>query len=103
MQQVHLRRMISMTNDWKNSLMNAAIEKAKRKVEQAYHCSPGQRTWLESNPLDSYGCDSFRVKLFVLEGSPCKGYVIADYGRMFVTPFSCSKKLRGIDARDDKS
>ena len=90
-----------MTSDWKDNLMDVAIEKAKRKVEQAYHCSPSQRAWIESNPLDSYEDDTFRVKLFVLEGSPCKGYIIADYGRMYVTPFSCSKKLRGISARDE--
>lgn len=88
-----------MTNEWKDSLMNPAIEKAKRKVEQAYHTKPGQRAWLESNPIDSYEDESFRVKIFVLEGSPCKGYVVADYGRMFVTPVSFCKKLREIDAR----
>jgi len=89
-----------MSDGWKDLKMNAAIDKAKRKVEEAYHTKPGQRAWLESNPLDSYESDAFRVKIFVLEGSPCKGYVVADYGRMFVTPVSFSKKLREINARD---
>lgn len=82
--------------------MNSAIEKAKRKVEQAYGTVPGTREWLESSPIDSYEDDSYRVKLFVLEGSPCKGYVLADYGRMTVKPISYAKKgLREINARDE--
>jgi len=90
-----------METNWKELKMNSAIDKAKRKVEKAYHTEQGQRAWLESSPVDSYGTDSFRIKLFVLEGSPCKGYVVADYGRMFVTPVSFSKKLREINARDE--
>ena len=88
-------------NERKTLKMNSAIEKAKRKVEQAYHTEQGQRAWLESSPLDSYEDELYRVKLFVLEGSPCKGYVLADYGRMIVKPISFGKKLREINARDE--
>ncbi len=38
-----------------------------------------ERRWL-SSCVDSYGCGSYRVVLYVLEGSPAKGYVIANYG-----------------------
>ncbi|MCK9616157.1 MAG: hypothetical protein M0R48_11815 [Candidatus Omnitrophica bacterium] len=90
-----------MSKGWKEIKMLSAIEKAKRKVEQAYHTEPGQRAWLESSPLDSYEDESYRVKLFVLEGSPCKGYVLADYGRMIVKPMALAKRLREINARDE--
>ena len=39
----------------------------------------GTREWLESEPPDSYGDEQYRVRLWVLEGSPPKGYVLADY------------------------
>lgn len=32
-------------NERKTLKMNSAIEKAKRKVEQAYHTEQGQRAW----------------------------------------------------------
>ena len=40
----------------------------------------GNRRWLEAEPPHSYGDELYRVRLWVLEGSPAKGYVLADYG-----------------------
>lgn len=61
------------------------IEKAKLRVMRAYdpYDPPTPRKWLTAN-LDSYGDSAFRVSIMVLEGSPAKGYVIADYGRATV-------------------
>lgn len=61
------------------------IEKAKLRVIQAYdhYQPPTPRKWLIAN-LDSYENSASRVSIMVLEGSPAKGYVIADYGRATV-------------------
>jgi len=40
-----------MSDGWKDLKMNAAIDKVKLKVEQAYHTKSGQRAWLESSQL----------------------------------------------------
>ncbi|GIK23660.1 MAG: hypothetical protein BroJett005_30740 [Ignavibacteriota bacterium] len=63
--------------------MEQLIEQAKRLIEKKF--DPG-RKWLEAS-LDSYNADSNRVTLFVLEGSPAKGYIIANYGTKQVIAF----------------
>lgn len=40
----------------------------------------GNRRWLQAEPPHSYGDEQYRVCLWVLEGSPAKGYVLVDYG-----------------------
>jgi hypothetical protein len=57
--------------------LDQIIEHAKRIVEVAYGCQPGERRWLESSPPNSYKESRWRVQISVLEGSPPKGYVLA--------------------------
>jgi hypothetical protein len=59
--------------------METLVVKAKRLVERWYGCQPGDRRWLESQPPHSYSSSDYRVRLYVLEGSPPKGYVVASY------------------------
>jgi len=70
--------------------MDKLIEKAKRLAEEWYGCSAGKRQWLEAEPPHSYGDPSYRVRLFVLEGSPPKGYILADYSYRLVKVFSAN-------------
>ncbi|GAN34101.1 MAG: hypothetical protein DYG83_03405 [Candidatus Brocadia sp. AMX2] len=65
--------------------MEQLIEQAKKLIAKRWDEG---RKWLETS-LDSYGDKSYRVSLFVLEGSPAKGYIIANYGMGRVTAFGC--------------
>jgi hypothetical protein len=62
------------------------IEKAKLRVLRAYdhNIPPMQRKWLIASPPDSYQCSDYRTTLMVLEGSPCKGYLIVDYYKSMI-------------------
>lgn len=74
--------------------MEAAIERAKEKVIRS-HDRPGvnvERDWIVAN-LDSYRQADQRVAVFVREGSPAKGYVIANYGHRTVTAFNLQDEL----------
>lgn len=53
--------------------------------------------WLEATPEHSFGKEEHMVRIFVLEGSPPKGYILADYAHGLV------KTLRGIDLRTIKT
>ncbi len=55
-------------------LMDAAIERAKKMAEVGA-ISP---KWLEA-AIPVLGKDEHTVKLYILEGAPPKGYIIADY------------------------
>ena len=56
------------------------IAKAKNHVRKSFAGDlDGTREWLEAEPPHSYGDEQDRVRLWVLEGSPPKGYVLADY------------------------
>ena len=57
--------------------MERVIEKAKLCVEKDYGGS--KRKWFEAEPPYSYSDPRYKVKLFIYEGSPPKGYIIADY------------------------
>lgn len=73
--------------------MEEMIQKAKQKVISAYERSGiTQRSWLEASPPDSYSNKAFRVTIFVLEGSPCKGYIIVNYATATVRAFGCHDK-----------
>ena len=74
--------------------MEKAIEKAKERVCKAYDGREysRQRKWLEATPEDSYDDDSYIVKVFVLAGSPPKGYILADYANKIVRPFGLFMK-----------
>ena len=69
----------------KQKMMLYAIKEAKRKVERWYHCKDNCE-WIEGSFTDIEGdpstcitmADKYRV--FIIQGSPPKGCVIADYG-----------------------
>ena len=65
------------------------IEKAKQRVSETYGGGI-EREWLECSPKTSYGRSDYKVSLFVLQGSPPKGYVLAD---------SCYGIVRGFGVR----
>lgn len=73
------------------------IEEAKQIVIKKYeHKDTTKRKWLEAN-LDSYENPNHRIRVLVLEGSPAKGYIIANYGTARVTAFDVyDKKLKGL-------
>lgn len=63
--------------------MNELIQKAKNWVMDQYGRTC-ERDWLVASPPNSYSNLRYRVTVFVWEGSPCKGFVTADYGHGFV-------------------
>lgn len=74
-----------MLREEKKAMMAYAIEEAKRRVERWYHCKDNCEwieasfTDLEGNPIcTTLGSDKYRV--FIIQGSPPRGCVIADYG-----------------------
>lgn len=67
-------------------LMQDAIEKAKERVMAKYN--DYTRTWLEGKIPHSYNDPEYKVALFVLAGSPPRGYVLADYYSGIVIAFS---------------
>jgi hypothetical protein len=63
--------------------MESLITKAKRAVERQRLARCGEaptRRWLEATPDHSYRDERYRVTIYVLEGSPPRGYVIASWG-----------------------
>ncbi|OFV66809.1 MAG: hypothetical protein SBU_000102 [Candidatus Syntrophoarchaeum butanivorans] len=79
--------------------MKKLIEKAKRVVVRRYEGKDEtSRAWLRASPPDSYEEDNYRVELWVLEGSPPKGYVLASHGIGQVKAFDWS--LRCIKTYD---
>lgn len=62
------------------------IEKAKKKVMEAYGRGAKRRKWLSCR-VDSYGSPSNRVEFLVLEGSPAKGIVIINWGSGTIVAF----------------
>ena len=73
----------------KEEELEKLIEKAKEKVEKDYDphglC---KRQWLEATPPNSYRSKEYKVTVFVLEGSPPKGYIIVDYCYGIVKAFT---------------
>ena len=69
-------------NDKEVSMMDKLIEKAKQCVEGR---------WPDGNQ-NSYGDSAWRVRLFVLQGSPPKGFVLANYGTYTVKAFDSLMK-----------
>ena len=74
--------------------MHIAIKKAKDHVLRAYgeNAKTTVREWLECSPAPSYNNPEYKVSLFVLSGSPPKGYVIADYQSGLVKAFGVRLK-----------
>jgi hypothetical protein len=76
------------------------IELCKQAVMKARASNEGQgameRRWLEAH-ADSYENPKYRIQLFVLEGSPAKGYVVIDYGHHRVQAFDVrGKRLKHL-------
>ncbi len=70
------------------------IERAKKWVEKEYPSE--SRKWIEKE-VYSYGSESNKVKIFVYEGSPAKGVVIASYDSnvlFYVVAINCWGKTR---------
>lgn len=80
----------------REKLMEIAIEKAKRMVEIDYRCKPEERNWNETEVGSDHEKSSYRIKLFLLDGSPPKGYVIADYAYGLVRMFGCCGKEKTL-------
>ncbi len=76
-----------------------AIRIAKQKCEEDYDPQPNslsfrvlgppvERKWIEASPPDSNQSSDYRITIYVREGSPPKGIVIADYGHGVVMAFN---------------
>ena len=91
-----------------------AIRRAKQKCEENYDPQPNsfsflflgpppERNWLEASPPDSNQRSEYRVTIYVREGSPPKGMVIADYGHGVVMAFDAWDNLlfkwSGLDSQ----
>lgn len=70
----------------RTTAQNNLIEKAKAKCEEN-QAGNHKRAWLESTPPDSYQDPQYRVRLFVLQGSSPKGYVLSTPN--WIKAFSC--------------
>jgi hypothetical protein len=76
-------------------LMENKIDRAKKLLT----VGPGidAPRWLEATPEHSFGKEEHMVRIFVLEGSPPKGYILADY------TYGLVKTFRGMDLRTIKT
>lgn len=69
-------------------LMETEISRAKKLLT----FGPGIESprWLEATPEHSFGKEEHMVRIIVLEGSPPKGYILADYTNGLVKIFRAS-------------
>lgn len=67
--------------------MGKHIDGAKKKVESAYKGDRRQGRWLDTF-RDPGGSETLRIRILVLEGTPFKGYVVANYGTGIVRAFN---------------
>ncbi len=56
-------------------LMLNDIKLAKTRLEEKHSDQDNESNWLETTPLLPFNDDAFMVRLFVMEGSPPKGYI----------------------------
>ena len=72
--------------------MEAEIVRVKNLVEGWVGVNRDEynRKWIVGNPPDSYGDPEYRVAVYVLEGSPPRGTVLADYWHGVVKCWSAS-------------
>lgn len=75
--------------------MENEIGKAKKLLEVGIGAESPR--WLEASPENSLGKEEHMVKIFVLEGSPPKGYILADY------TYGIVKTIRKSDFRTIKT
>lgn len=83
-----------MTTSWVQ-IMETVIERAKEAVEKASGDRYAGREWLDAS-LDSYQDAENRVRLLVIEGSPVKGYVVANYGTGIVQAYDAQDRRIAI-------
>ncbi|MCK4798254.1 MAG: hypothetical protein KAT05_12810 [Spirochaetes bacterium] len=67
--------------------MSEAIKNAKIRLEKKHIKEDIDLKWLETTPLYPCEDDVFMVRLFLLEGKPPKGYILADYSSGIVRGF----------------
>lgn len=72
-------------------IMEKVIGRAKEAVENNYGDRYGGRLWLDTS-LDSYASEHNRMRLLVFEGSPAKGYVVANYATGIVRAYDAWDK-----------
>jgi hypothetical protein len=75
--------------------MENEINRAKKLLTVSFGAETPR--WLEATPEHSFGKEEHMVKIYVLEGSPPKGYIFADY------TYGLVKTLRGTDLRTIKT
>ena len=84
-----------------NELMEKAIEKAKKIAEKRTGNELADRRWIESVPDPSYGSKDYIVKLFVLEGSPPRAFILSEFSSGIIKVFGGAFKpihtLRAYD------
>lgn len=71
--------------------MEEIIKRAKIKVIDAYD-GVDNRKWLTAS-LDSYETKDYRIEVFVREGSPQKGFIVANHGTGTVLAFNAWNDL----------
>ncbi len=69
-------------------LMSDGIKFAKTRLEEKYSNQENDSNWLETTPLCPYNDDAFMIRLFVMEGKPPKGYILADYSSGIIEAFA---------------
>jgi hypothetical protein len=69
-------------------LMENEINRAKKLLTFGHGIDAPR--WLEATPENSLGKEEHMVKIIVLEGSPPKGYILADYTYGIVKAFRTS-------------
>ena len=73
--------------------LDELIEKAKSAVVKAFEGKDTtEREWLIAD-LDSYESVAYRIRIYVLEGSPAKGIILVNYG---------TRTVIAIDAWDSR-
>ncbi len=69
-------------------LMLDGIKLAKTRLEEKHSEQDNDSNWLETTPLLPFNDDAFMVRLlFVMEGRPPKGYILADYSSGIIEVF----------------
>lgn len=82
-------RHVHVSMDCKLVTADALIEKVKGLVE--HECGDSGRRWIDVH-ADSYGDGTYRIRLLVLEGSPCRGYIVVNYATGMVRAYNVFDK-----------
>ncbi len=77
----------------REKLINDALDKAIALVEENCGCNHGERPWNEAIVRSKHNNDEYDVRLFVLDGSPPKGYITVDCAHGIVRSYGMDSKL----------